>query len=118
MERVLVDAVWTADANQEVTGEPDSVDVHAGALSYRHRQHRQGDRNALATKHHLIEVAVPWIVVVVEVTLEADLIHDLLHLSADARDFRKTGDVVGVVKAGGKLYSARQAVTVTVGGCG
>jgi len=30
----------------------------------------------------------------------------------------KTGDVVGVVKAGGKLYSARKGVKVTIGGCG
>ena len=30
----------------------------------------------------------------------------------------KTGDVVGVVKAGGKLYSARKPVKVTIGGCG
>ena len=30
----------------------------------------------------------------------------------------KTGDVVGVVKAGGKLYSASKGVKVTIGGCG
>ncbi|EGW53687.1 thiosulfate oxidation carrier protein SoxY [Candidatus Endoriftia persephonae] len=30
----------------------------------------------------------------------------------------KTGDVIGVVKAGGKLYSARKGVKVTIGGCG
>ena len=30
----------------------------------------------------------------------------------------KTGDVVGVVKAGGKLYSAKKGVKVTIGGCG
>jgi sulfur-oxidizing protein SoxY len=30
----------------------------------------------------------------------------------------KTGDVVGVVKAGGKLYSAKKSVKVTIGGCG
>jgi sulfur-oxidizing protein SoxY len=30
----------------------------------------------------------------------------------------KTGDVVGVVKAGGKLYSAKKEVKVTIGGCG
>ncbi len=30
----------------------------------------------------------------------------------------KTGDVVGVVKSGGKLYSARKSVKVTIGGCG
>jgi sulfur-oxidizing protein SoxY len=30
----------------------------------------------------------------------------------------KTGDVVAVVKAGGKLYSARKIVKVTIGGCG
>ncbi|QYZ65320.1 MAG: sulfur oxidation protein SoxY [Gammaproteobacteria bacterium (ex Lamellibrachia satsuma)] len=30
----------------------------------------------------------------------------------------KTGDVVGVVKAGGKLYSASKSVKVTIGGCG
>jgi Predicted secreted protein len=30
----------------------------------------------------------------------------------------KTGDVVAVVKAGGKLYSARKGVKVTIGGCG
>ena len=30
----------------------------------------------------------------------------------------KTGDVVAVVKAGGKLYSARKSVKVTIGGCG
>lgn len=30
----------------------------------------------------------------------------------------KTGDVVGVVKAGGKLYKAAKEVKVTVGGCG
>ncbi len=30
----------------------------------------------------------------------------------------KTADVVAVVKAGGKLYSARKAVKVTIGGCG
>ena len=30
----------------------------------------------------------------------------------------KTGDVIAVVKAGGKLYSARKSVKVTIGGCG
>lgn len=30
----------------------------------------------------------------------------------------KTGDVIGVVKAGGKLYSASKGVKVTIGGCG
>ena len=30
----------------------------------------------------------------------------------------KTGDVVAVVKADGKLYSAKKAVKVTIGGCG
>jgi sulfur-oxidizing protein SoxY len=30
----------------------------------------------------------------------------------------KTGDVIGVVKAGGKLYSASKPVKVTIGGCG
>jgi sulfur-oxidizing protein SoxY len=30
----------------------------------------------------------------------------------------KTGDVIGVVKAGGKLYSAKKGVKVTIGGCG
>jgi len=30
----------------------------------------------------------------------------------------KTGDVVGVVKAGGKLLSAKKEVKVTIGGCG
>jgi len=30
----------------------------------------------------------------------------------------KSGDVIAVVKAGGKLYSAKQDVKVTVGGCG
>ncbi len=30
----------------------------------------------------------------------------------------KTSDVIAVVKSGGKLYSTRQAVKVTVGGCG
>jgi sulfur-oxidizing protein SoxY len=30
----------------------------------------------------------------------------------------KTGDVVGVVKSGGKLYSASKGVKVTIGGCG
>jgi sulfur-oxidizing protein SoxY len=30
----------------------------------------------------------------------------------------QTSDVVAVVKAGGKLYTARQNVKVTVGGCG
>jgi sulfur-oxidizing protein SoxY len=30
----------------------------------------------------------------------------------------KTGDVVAVVKAGGKLYSTKKEVKVTIGGCG
>lgn len=30
----------------------------------------------------------------------------------------KTGDVVAVVKSGGKLYSNRKGVKVTIGGCG
>lgn len=30
----------------------------------------------------------------------------------------KTGDVMGVVKAGGKVYSAKKGVKVTIGGCG
>ena len=30
----------------------------------------------------------------------------------------KTSDVVAVVKAGGKLYSAKKEVKVTIGGCG
>ncbi|MES9979347.1 MAG: thiosulfate oxidation carrier protein SoxY, partial [Candidatus Thiodiazotropha sp. 6PLUC5] len=30
----------------------------------------------------------------------------------------KTGDVIGVVKAGGKLHSAKKEVKVTIGGCG
>ena len=30
----------------------------------------------------------------------------------------KTSDVIAVVKAGGKLYSARKGVKVTLGGCG
>jgi sulfur-oxidizing protein SoxY len=30
----------------------------------------------------------------------------------------KSGDVVAVVKAGGKLYSAKKEVKVTIGGCG
>ncbi len=30
----------------------------------------------------------------------------------------KTGDVVAVVKTGGKLHSARKSVKVTIGGCG
>ena len=30
----------------------------------------------------------------------------------------QTGDVIAVVKAGGKLYSARKNVKVTIGGCG
>jgi sulfur-oxidizing protein SoxY len=30
----------------------------------------------------------------------------------------KTGDVIAIVKAGGKLYSAQQEIKVTVGGCG
>lgn len=30
----------------------------------------------------------------------------------------KTADVVAVIKAGGKVYSARKSVKVTVGGCG
>jgi len=46
-------------------------------------------------------------------------------LSADSVPFvstrikmGKTGDVVAVVKAGGKLHSARKSVKVTIGGCG
>jgi len=31
---------------------------------------------------------------------------------------RKSGDVVAVVKAGGKLHSAKKEVKVTIGGCG
>ncbi|MCG8426761.1 MAG: thiosulfate oxidation carrier protein SoxY [Chromatiales bacterium] len=30
----------------------------------------------------------------------------------------KSGDVVAVVKAGGKLYTAKKGVKVTIGGCG
>ena len=30
----------------------------------------------------------------------------------------KTGDVIALVKAGGKLYSAKKQVKVTIGGCG
>jgi sulfur-oxidizing protein SoxY len=30
----------------------------------------------------------------------------------------KTGDVIAVVKSGGKLHSARKSVKVTIGGCG
>jgi len=30
----------------------------------------------------------------------------------------KTGDVIAIVKAGGKLYSNRKSVKVTIGGCG
>jgi sulfur-oxidizing protein SoxY len=30
----------------------------------------------------------------------------------------KTSDVIAVVKAGGKLHSARKSVKVTIGGCG
>lgn len=30
----------------------------------------------------------------------------------------KTGDVIGIVKAGGKLHSAKKEVKVTIGGCG
>ena len=30
----------------------------------------------------------------------------------------KTGDVIAVVKANGKLYTARKEVKVTIGGCG
>jgi sulfur-oxidizing protein SoxY len=30
----------------------------------------------------------------------------------------KTGNVIAVVKAGGKLYSASKEVKVTIGGCG
>ena len=30
----------------------------------------------------------------------------------------KTGDVIAVVKAGGKLHSVRKSVKVTIGGCG
>jgi sulfur-oxidizing protein SoxY len=30
----------------------------------------------------------------------------------------KTGDVVAIVEAGGKLYSTSREVKVTVGGCG
>jgi sulfur-oxidizing protein SoxY len=30
----------------------------------------------------------------------------------------KTGNVVAIVKAGGKLYSAKKQVKVTIGGCG
>ncbi len=30
----------------------------------------------------------------------------------------KSGDVIAIVKAGGKLYSAKQDVKVTIGGCG
>ena len=30
----------------------------------------------------------------------------------------KTGDVIAVVKAGGKLHSTRKSVKVTIGGCG
>ena len=30
----------------------------------------------------------------------------------------KTADVIAVVKAGGKLHSARKSVKVTIGGCG
>ncbi len=47
------------------------------------------------------------------------------NLSADSVPFistrikmGKTGDVVGVVKADGKLLSARKSVKVTIGGCG
>jgi len=31
---------------------------------------------------------------------------------------RKTSDVIAVVKSGGKLYTARKNVKVTIGGCG
>jgi sulfur-oxidizing protein SoxY len=30
----------------------------------------------------------------------------------------KTGDVIGIIKAGGKLHSAKKEVKVTIGGCG
>jgi len=30
----------------------------------------------------------------------------------------KTGDVIAVCKAGGKMFSARKGVKVTIGGCG
>jgi sulfur-oxidizing protein SoxY len=30
----------------------------------------------------------------------------------------KTSDVIAVVKAGGKLHTARKSVKVTIGGCG
>ncbi len=30
----------------------------------------------------------------------------------------KTGDVIALVKAGGKIYSAKKSVKVTIGGCG
>jgi sulfur-oxidizing protein SoxY len=30
----------------------------------------------------------------------------------------KTGDVIAVVKSGGKLHHAKKSVKVTIGGCG
>jgi sulfur-oxidizing protein SoxY len=47
------------------------------------------------------------------------------HLASSAKGYistrikmGKTSDVVAVVKAGGKVYSARKNVKVTIGGCG
>ena len=47
------------------------------------------------------------------------------HMAANAKGFvstrikmGKTSNVIAVVKAGGKVYSARKEVKVTIGGCG
>jgi len=46
------------------------------------------------------------------------LTEDSLPFASTRIKMGKTGDVVAVVKAGGKLYSARKSVKVTIGGCG
>jgi membrane protein DedA with SNARE-associated domain len=78
IEGILINAIGPADSNQKVSGEPDTLDLHASPSTDGNRQNGKRDRNAFAADEHSVEVAIVWIEVVVALAFETELMKQKL----------------------------------------
>ena len=68
----------TINPHDEVSGQPDALGGEPQATANLHVDHRQGDGDAKLAVHHLAQVAVAWVVVVVLVACKAATLEQIV----------------------------------------
>ncbi len=79
---------------EEVAGHADAHQGHTEAPTYRHAQHRQGDRHAPAPLHDVVQVRVGGVVVALDRAGEAQILEQVASPALQGRLGAAGGDVV------------------------